>query len=213
MLDLRQPANRRSALRDQLTAGLQERVKPDVFALAAAPPAARFSLRMSEQVALRLGRIADFEIGQPINTVNVTDGEDSGAGGKWCASARLGPDEWLLIAEDADAEELATQLNSALTGEAHGLVDVSHRNVALMVSGSAAADVLNTGCPLDLHDSVFPVGTATRTIFSKCEIVLLRQPDGEAGEPVFRIEFWRSFARYLGPHLIDSAILLGVGQR
>jgi sarcosine oxidase subunit gamma len=52
--------------------------------------------------------------------------------------------------------------------------------------------VLNGGCPLDLDPSAFPAGAATRTVFGKAEIVLLREADDR-----FRVECWRSFSDYV----------------
>lgn len=115
--------------------------------------------------------------------------------------ARLGPDEWLLTGPEADTEAMAAEIGAALAGRFHALIDVSHRNVALEVSGPGAADILNSGCPLDLHPSAFPPGSGTRTLLGKAEIVLLRP--GEA--PVFRVECWRSFATYVHGFLTEAA--------
>ncbi|HKN29399.1 MAG TPA: sarcosine oxidase subunit gamma family protein [Roseiarcus sp.] len=54
--------------------------------------------------------------------------------------------------------------------------------------------------PLDLRTSAFPIGTATRTIFDKAEIVLWRR-----AETAFRVEVWRSFAPYLVAALTEAA--------
>ena len=82
----------------------------------------------------------------------------------------------------------------------HSAVDVSHRNCAILVTGRAAVDVLNAGCPLDLSLAAFPVGAATRTVLGKIEIVLMR-----TGEDAFRVECWRSFADYAFTYLADAA--------
>jgi sarcosine oxidase, subunit gamma len=116
------------------------------------------------------------------------------------AAVWLGPDEWLVIAEGADAASLGTELERALASEAHSLVDVSHRQIGLLVSGAVAARALSAGCPLDLHLSAFPVGMATRTIFDKAEIVLWRRDAG-----AFQVEVWRSFAPYLVAALTEAA--------
>ena len=76
-------------------------------------------------------------------------GAASEAGGR--AALWLGPDEWLLIADGADAPNIGETLESVLEGTAHSLVDVSHRQIGLVASGPAAARVLNAGCPLDLE--------------------------------------------------------------
>lgn len=97
----------------------------------------------------------------------------------------LGPDEFLLLAQD----EIIPQL---MIGRTASVVDVSHRNTALAVSGSRAAWAINAFCALDLHLSAFPVGMCTRTVLGKAEIILWRT-EAEA----FRIEVARSFAPYV----------------
>ena len=84
------------------------------------------------------------------------------------AALRLGPDEWLLIGPDGDGHP------GARAGRC-SLVDVGHRNVGLTVSGTLAAEVLSSGVMLDLDVAAFPVGMATRTLFTKAEIVLWRR--------------------------------------
>ena len=123
-------------------------------------------------------------------------------------TVRLGPDEWLVIGPEADAEAMAAEIAERLAGRPHAVVDVSHRNVALAVSGPGAAEILNAGCPLDLHPARFPAGTGTRTILGKAEIVLLRQGEAEAGEAAYRVECWRSFAPYVHGFLREASLNL-----
>ena len=78
------------------------------------------------------------------------------------------------------------------------VVDVSHRQVGLLLDGPGAADVLAAGCPLDLHTAAFPPGMCTRTVFGKAEIVLWRLEDG------FHVEVWRSFAAYVGALILEA---------
>ncbi len=187
---------------------------PDTFTMApgarvglrAMPAATRFTLRHAPQAAQYQANVAGFDLSQPINALRETAGESRHA----LLSARLGPDEWLLIREDAGAgsAELAGLIAAGL-GDGHALVDVSHRNCAIELTGPGAADLLNTGCPLDLDDAAFPVGTATRTLYAKAEIVLLRRGNIDLG-PHYRIECWRSFGRYLAQHLIEAAELTGL---
>ena len=82
----------------------------------------------------------------------------------------------------------------------HSAVDVSHRNTALIVSGAAAADVINAGCPQDLSEEHFPVGACSRTILGKIEVVLLRTK-----KDTFRVEVWRSFSAYAFDFLATAA--------
>ena len=112
----------------------------------------------------------------------------------------LGPDELLLRAAAAEREALAGHLASALAGRAHSLVDVSHRQLALELSGRHAANLLNVGCPLDLDLTRFPVGMCTRTLFAKAEIVLWRTGDNR-----FQVEVLRSFAEYVARVFIEAS--------
>jgi sarcosine oxidase subunit gamma len=106
------------------------------------------------------------------------------------------PDEWLVIGAVGGGLMQA----AAASGVLHSAVDVSHRNMAILVSGPGAAGAINAGCPQDLSLKSFPVGAASRTIFGKIEIVLLR-----TAEDAFRVEVWRSFADYALGLLAEGA--------
>jgi sarcosine oxidase subunit gamma len=108
------------------------------------------------------------------------------------AALWLGPDERLLLAPAGEQEALAAGFESALAGVAHSLVDVSQRQIALLVGGPHASAALNTGCPLDLDLSAFPPGMCTRTLLGKAEIVLWRRNAAE-----YHLEVWRSFSDYV----------------
>jgi sarcosine oxidase subunit gamma len=156
-----------------------------------APPAARFILRGAEAVRVACGMVFGAE---PPAHLGLT-GEGDKRAALW-----LGPDEWLLIADGADALAMSDVLESVLEGTAHSLVDVSHRQIGLVASGPATARVLNAGCPIDLGLKAFPVGFATRTVFDKVETVLWRR-----AETAFHVEIWRSFAPYLAALLTEAA--------
>ncbi|MGL4445731.1 MAG: sarcosine oxidase subunit gamma [Alsobacter sp.] len=155
--------------------------------LGALPPAARFVLRGDPAAVAAAGGAFGVALPQRINAAS--------AQGARCA-VMLGPDEWLLIADDAAAPgataALARDLGGALGAVPHSLVDVSHRQTAIRVEGHEAELTLNAAVPLDLSDEAFPVGMATRTILEKAEIVLWR-----TGPKAFRVEVWRSFAPYV----------------
>lgn len=108
----------------------------------------------------------------------------------------LGPDEWLLIGADGtDFVGLAGN-----SGVLHSAVDISHRNIGIIVSGPGAARAINSACPHDLTETSFPVGACTRTVFGKMEIVLYR-----ADADTYRVECWRSFAEYCFGMLAEGA--------
>jgi len=110
------------------------------------------------------------------------------------------PDEWLLLAEDLEPAPLIEKLEEALKEIPHGLVDVSHWQAALEVSGAGAARLLNAGVPLDLDLGAFPVGMAARTLLTKADILLWRR-----GLERFRLEFARSFSAYVVDILAQAA--------
>jgi sarcosine oxidase subunit gamma len=136
----------------------------------AAAPMSRFSLRVSEAGAQTLGLPA------AINSSNTKLGH---------TAFRLGPDEFLLLLPEGEVPAI----NIA---EPYSLVDISHRQTAILLHGPRAADMLNAGCPLDLDEGAFPIGMATRTMFMKADIVLWR-----TGAQHFHIEVWRSFSPYV----------------
>lgn len=161
------------------------------FTLAEAPPAARFILRGGEAVRIACGMVFGADLPSQLGAA----GEGDKRAALW-----LGPDEWLLIADGANAAAIGDMLESVLEGTAHSLVDVSHRQIGLIASGPSAARVLNAGCPLDLDPHAFPITFVARTLFDKIEIVLWRR-----AETSFHVEAWRSFAPFLAASLTEAA--------
>ena len=105
----------------------------------------------------------------------------------------LGPDEWLV----ATAAERATKIAARLQGAAvpfHAAVnDSSGSHVAILLEGSQARDILAKGCTLDLHPSVFAVGTCAQSGLAKAGVLLALLDDS----PTFMIVVRRSFSDYL----------------
>jgi sarcosine oxidase subunit gamma len=163
---------------------LEGRALPDSDAARAyaAPFATRWLLRGGAGVVEPVA--AAFGVAPPIRPLG--SASEGARAAFW-----LGPDEWLLLDEDAGAE-WGARLEEALAGVFHTLVDVSHRQVGIELSGPAAARLLGAGVPLDLDLSAFPVGMVTRTLLVKAEIMLWRR------EPeLFWLEVGRSFAPYV----------------
>ena len=111
----------------------------------------------------------------------------------------LGPDEYLLLAPEGDAERVAAEIGIAMSGIAHSLVDISDRQVGIALAGPAARDILCQGCPLDLDPAEFTVGACTRTIFAKAEVVLWRRSAEE-----YHLEVGRSFSGYVRGWMQES---------
>jgi sarcosine oxidase subunit gamma len=114
------------------------------------------------------------------------------------ASLWLGPDEHLLYQPNFDLPLPIDALEAALAPHPHSLVDVSHRQVGVEISGPNAALILAGACPLDLDLDHFPVQMCTRTVLGKAEIVLWR-----TASDVFHLEVWRSIFDYAHELLIE----------
>ena len=153
------------------------------LAIAAAEPFARFVLRADEAARRAVAAAFKVDLPEKINSAAAQAGR---------AALKLGPDEWLLLAPQADGPIVAGSLAGALAQGAASLVDVSHRQIGLVVSGQRATSLLNGAMPLDLDETAFPVGMATRTVLDKAEIVLWR-----VGARRFHLEVGRSFAPYV----------------
>ncbi|TCD11396.1 sarcosine oxidase subunit gamma [Oricola cellulosilytica] len=152
-----------------------------------APTAQRVSLRASADAVSAVSKGLGVDL-------PITPKQSARAGAR--AVLWLGPDEWLVIEEGE--RDLLADLGRAKA--LYSAVDVSHRNTAIVVSGPAAADTLNAGCPQDLSLEAFPVGACSRTVLGKIEIVLYR-----TAEDVFRVECWRSFSQYAFAFLAEAA--------
>lgn len=165
------------------------------------PPATRYVLRGGAEVMAAAGGALDLAISQQACRAATSPAAASGApiaAAHQLAALWLGPDEQLLLGPAG--LDIAAALQPVLSALPHSLVEVSHRQMALEVSGPHATALLNAGCPLDLDPSAFPVGMCTRTVLAKAEIVLWR-----TDESVFHIEVWRSFASYVSSFLAEVA--------
>ncbi|MGI5350445.1 sarcosine oxidase subunit gamma [Streptomyces sp. CA-250714] len=118
----------------------------------------------------------------------------------------LGPDEWLVLSQ-ADGTDLAAALREALDGEPGSVVDVSANRTTLELRGPYARDVLEKGCPLDLHPRAFGPGQAVLTTVGPVP-VLLWQIDADPG---YRLLPRSSFADYLARWLLDAMREYGHG--
>ena len=132
------------------------------------PAAKRYSLR---------GNVADLQALVPIKLpTKIGDVSDSGAG----LAVMLGPDEWLLIAA----------VSGGSAGQAVSITEITERQIGLAIEGPRAAELLMSGCPLDL--ARMATGRGTRTIYETVEIVVIKRSDTR-----FHVEVWRSFAPWL----------------
>jgi len=113
----------------------------------------------------------------------------------------LAPDEWLLRTQTDGVDGLAARVERALAGCWFAVTDQSSGYSVVQLRGPRARDVINAGCPLDLHQRVLPFGRCAQTHFFKTS-VLLRPLDetGDGWELIVR----RSFADYAVRMLLDA---------
>lgn len=164
-------------------AGMAMPAADGVARVTAAASSARLNLRAEPEIARSIGKALGIALDSPINRVTYGDG---------LAVLRLGPDEWLLVAETEDGAHLSSRIQEDAAGAPKSIVDVGQRSSCLVIEGDRVEAVLASGCPLPLSLSDFPVDKATRTVLAKAEIVLWRRSEAE-----FRLEVARSFVPYV----------------
>ena len=135
------------------------------------PPCTRLALRSAHPTT-------------PINIAYVTPTH---------AALHLGPDEWLLLGPATDTQTL---LATATTKFA-SVVDISHRQTAIELTGPHAKIALSAHVALDLDH--FPPTSATRTLLSKAEIILWHPTQNR-----YHIETARSFTPYVWQALTEA---------
>lgn len=112
----------------------------------------------------------------------------------------LGPDEWLAQSVNAVPARLQHELRVGFEGLFASTIDVTSGYTTILLSGEHATDVINKGCPLDLHSGVFGLGQCAQSVFFKSTIALRRQHDG-----LWNLIVRRSFADYAVRMLADAS--------
>ena len=187
-----EPALRRSPL--ETSVAVFRQVSSPALTLEAVPFETHLSLR-GDAGDVRFVTAVERATGVPL---------PSRVGALTGASTRLlclGPDEWLIVADDDARQPLMASLMDALADSHHALVDVSASRAVIGLRGPRARDVLAKGLPLDLHPRAFAAPRCAQTVFAKIG-VLLEQTD-EA--PSYRLYVRASFAAYLAAWLVDAA--------
>jgi sarcosine oxidase subunit gamma len=157
----------------------------DLFALGAVelPLASQVSLRVDAAVAPRL----PFPLPLEPNTFTTEPSKDA----LW-----LGPDEWLLVAPAGAARDVVAELEAALAGKHHSVIDVSANRAAIELPTDRARELLETGCGLDLHPRTWRRGLCAHTLFARAQVLLQHRGD------TVRVFVRPSFADYLVDRLL-----------
>ena len=122
----------------------------------------------------------------------------------------LGPDQWMVTCPASDTVFFISTLREALDEVHHALTDVTDGRVALRLAGPNARDVLEKGCPLDLHPRAFPPARCAQSLLAKATVLIHLVGDDPQTGPSFDIHVARSFSRYLFSWLEDAGLEYGV---
>lgn len=134
-------------------------------------------------------------LGGALPTKPLTSANYAGISIRWTS-----PDQWSILVDFARASELEAQLQAALSGTHHSVVNVSGAQTIIELSGAHAVDVLKKATSLDVHPSKFPVGKVASSTFAKAGAVYCR-----TGETSWELVVRRSFANYAWLWLQDAA--------
>lgn len=186
-------ALRRSPLQD-MAAELRNGSVPGSVTLLERPFLTMVSIRVEPASDAARAIEAVLGTGLPQRCGEVSVGTDRSQAVLW-----MGPDEWLVVS-DADAETLVGALRTTVGEGRAQVVDVSANRTVIELSGSAAREVLEKGCPTDLHPRAFADGTAITTTLARVP-VLLWKIDGTR----FQVMPRASLARYVAAWLLDAA--------
>lgn len=101
----------------------------------------------------------------------------------------LGPDEWLVVGDAGSEGSIRQELEGAVTGQDHSVIDVSaNRIVFELLDG---LDLLSSGCGLDLDPVRWRPGMCAQTLFGHAQVILHR-----SDERTTRVFVRPSFADY-----------------
>jgi len=104
----------------------------------------------------------------------------------------LAPGEWLLIVPATDVLSMEARLSTELRTTFAAVTDLSDAFASFELTGKRGAEVLMTGCSLDLHTEAFGSGRVARTVLAGVAAIVWR-----AQMERFRVFVDRSFAEHL----------------
>jgi sarcosine oxidase subunit gamma len=120
----------------------------------------------------------------------------------------MGPTSWLFVASPDVARPAFNDIRHALNEVGAALFDLSSSYIAWKVAGSAAARVLNRGCPLDLSPDAFPAGDCAQSLLGHIT-ALFHRPDESS---TFIVIVARSYARDAWEFLRVAAMTEGYAE-
>ena len=116
---------------------------------------------------------------------------------------RLGPDEWLILAENGAADSIMAVLDTPLGGHI-AVTNVSDALGGIILEGPHARDVLAKHCALDFDHSAFTPGMSQQSLLSQATVILMCLKKDR-----FRLIGRSSFMPYILELLQDAALEYG----
>jgi sarcosine oxidase subunit gamma len=111
----------------------------------------------------------------------------------------LGPDEWLVVGVPGTADSALADLEEALAGQHHALVDVSKNRAVIELRGARRHELLASGCSLDLDPrGGWLPGVCAQTLFARAQVIL------QELEGATRMFVRPSFANYVVDRLLTA---------
>jgi len=158
---------------------------------------AAVSVRLDPADGALLARVhAALGMGLPM-VANTASGDPDGRHALW-----LSPDEWLVIGPAGTAPAIESAMRAAAGDAFVVVVDVSANRLAFEVAGPGARELLESGCPIDLHPRAFRAGSCAQTLLARANVLVHQTGD----QPRYRIWIRPSFARYLAAWLTDAQV-------
>jgi len=111
----------------------------------------------------------------------------------------LGPDEWLVIGPAGTNRAIVDEIEQALTGVHHSVVDVSAARAVFELTGEDRHEMLSKGCGLDLQPRSWRDGMCAQTLLARVPVILQER------DLATRVFVRPSFAGYLVDWLLDAA--------
>ena len=126
-----------------------------------------------------------------------------------CSIFWLGPNEWLVLPDATEVDEMLHALEGALADVHAGINVVSGGQIALSLAGADVRNLLAKGCTIDFHPREFTQGMCVQSGLAKASTVIAMPGTDEEFIVVVR----RSFSAYLLRWLVDAADEYGIHVR
>ena len=109
----------------------------------------------------------------------------------------LGPDEWLVVGSPGTEPAIVAELEAALAGSHHSVVDVTSNRTVIELRGADRLTRLAGGCPIDLDPAGgWCPGLCAQTLYGHAQVLLQEREDAT------RMFVRSSFADYVVDRLL-----------